>query len=124
MGAGPLPERCACPCGGGSEQMAEGILPFGLLVSTHKSGPPGSLDGPDMRDVPGVVSWLTQDGPRSHCHCRWTVARCAVGQPGTTARACRPCRCRRRTMPRKKGRVYEVWLGICGAHVGGRAAHR
>ena len=27
-------------------------------------------------------------------------------------------------MPRKKGRVYEVCLGICEEHVGGRPAHR
>jgi len=66
MGAGPLPERRACPCGGGSEQMAEGTLSCGPLLFTHKSGPPGSLDGPDRRDVPGVVSLLTQEGPRSH----------------------------------------------------------
>ena len=63
MGAGPLPERCACPCGGGSEQMAEGTLSCGPLLFTHKSGPLGFLDRPDRREVPGVVSWLTQRGP-------------------------------------------------------------
>ena len=66
MGAGPLPERCACPCGGGSEQMAEGTLSCGPLLFTHKSGPLGFLDRPARREVPGVVSLLTQEGPRSH----------------------------------------------------------
>src|SRR4029434_9694760 len=68
MGAGPLQEQCAYPCGG-SEQMAEGTLSCGPLLFTHKSGPLGFLDRPDRRDVPGGVSLLTQEGARSYCQC-------------------------------------------------------
>ena len=57
---------CACPCGGGSEPRAEGTRACGPMGSTHTSGPRGSLDRPARRDGPGGVSWLTQEGPRSH----------------------------------------------------------
>jgi hypothetical protein len=52
-GGRPLPERCACPCGG-AEQMAEGTMSCGPLLFTHKSGPLGFLDSPARREVPGI----------------------------------------------------------------------
>ncbi|MGE5302642.1 MAG: META domain-containing protein [Alphaproteobacteria bacterium] len=60
-GDGKLQARFDCNSGGGAYKISEGKLSFGPLVSTRMACPPGSLDGPYMRDLQRVVSFFIQD---------------------------------------------------------------
>jgi len=62
MGGGKLQARFDCNRGGGAYKISEGKLSFGPLLSTRMACPPGSLDGPYMRDLQRVVSFFVQDG--------------------------------------------------------------
>ena len=61
-GDGKLQARFDCNSGGGAYKISEGKLSFGPLLSTRMACPPGSLDGPYMRDLQRVVSFFIQDG--------------------------------------------------------------
>jgi heat shock protein HslJ len=56
-----LQARFDCNSGGGAYKISEGKLSFGPLVSTRMACPPGSLDGPYMRDLQRVVSFFIED---------------------------------------------------------------
>jgi heat shock protein HslJ len=60
-GDGKLQALFDCNSGGGTYKISEGKLSFGPLVSTRMACPPGSLDGPYMRDLQRVVSFFIQN---------------------------------------------------------------
>jgi heat shock protein HslJ len=59
---GKLQARFDCNRGGGEYKISAGKLSFGPLLSTRMACPPGTLDGPYMRDLQRVVSFFIQDG--------------------------------------------------------------
>jgi heat shock protein HslJ len=59
---GKLQAQFDCNSGGGTYRISEGKLSFGPLVSTRMACPPGSLDGPYMRDLQRVVSFFIENG--------------------------------------------------------------
>jgi heat shock protein HslJ len=61
-GDGKVQARFDCNGGGGTYQISEGKLSFGPLLSTRMACPPGSMDGPFMRDLQRVASFFLQDG--------------------------------------------------------------
>jgi heat shock protein HslJ len=54
--------RFDCNRGGGNYEIADGQLSFGPLMSTRMACPPGTQDGPFMRDLQRVSSFFIEDG--------------------------------------------------------------
>ena len=59
---GKLQARFDCNRGGGEYKISSGKLSFAPLLSTRMACPPGTLDGPFMRDLQRVASFFVQDG--------------------------------------------------------------
>ncbi len=59
---GKLQARFDCNRGGGDYKISAGKLSFGPLLSTRAACPPGTLDGPFMKDLQRVVSFFLEDG--------------------------------------------------------------
>ncbi len=54
--------RFDCNRGGGDYKISDGKLSFGPLLSTRMACPPGSLDGPFIRDLQRVASFFIENG--------------------------------------------------------------